>query len=85
MFSQDDVVKVPTGALFREGEGWAVFVVVDGHAQKRQLRLGKRHGLEAVVEQGLAPGEQVIVYPSDSVRDGAGVVVRDNDAAERPV
>jgi HlyD family secretion protein len=85
VFSQDDVVKVPTGALFREGEGWAVFVVVDGHAQKRQLRLGKRHGLEAVVEQGLAPGEQVIVCPSDSVRDGAGVVVRGDDAAERPV
>jgi len=32
VFSRDDVVKVPTGALFREGEGWAVFVVVDGYA-----------------------------------------------------
>ena len=85
VFSRDDVVKVPTGALFREGEGWAAFVVVDGHAQKRQLRLGKRNGLEALVEQGLTPGEQVIVYPSDSVREGAGVVVRGNDAAERPV
>ena len=82
VFSQDDVEKVPTGALFRDGEGWAVFVVVDGRARTRPIRVGKRNGLEALVEQGLTSGEQVVVYPSDAVHDGVGVIVRDGDAAE---
>ncbi len=37
VFQQDDAVKVPTGALFHEGEQWAVFVFTDGHARKRHM------------------------------------------------
>ncbi len=76
VFRQDDAVKVPTGALFRDGEEWAVFVVADGHAQKRHVQLGRRSGLEAVVGKGIVPGEYVIVYPSDAVHDGVRLVTR---------
>ncbi|HEX9671117.1 MAG TPA: efflux RND transporter periplasmic adaptor subunit [Thermoanaerobaculia bacterium] len=67
------VLKVPAGALFREGDGWAVFVVEEGRARRRTVRLGHRNPDEAEVAEGLRLGETVVVHPSDAVRDGARV------------
>ena len=75
VFSRDQVVKVPTGALFREGDEWAVFVVTESRAWKRQIQVSRRNGHEALVDTGLEPGELVILYPSDAVMDGVRVVV----------
>ena len=72
----DNAVKVPVSALFREGEQWAVFTVVDGRAAKRVVQLARRGGLEAVASKGLAPGEKTIVHPGDTVRDGSRVKTR---------
>jgi HlyD family secretion protein len=71
---------VPVGALFRHADGWATFVVADGRARMRALQLGSRNGEQAVVEEGLQPGERVIVFPSDAVRDGARIRVRESQA-----
>jgi HlyD family secretion protein len=79
VFHQDDAVKVPTGAMFRDGEHWAVFVVRDGYAHKRQIQTTRRNGNEALVENGLAPGEEVIIYPSDALDDGKAVVVSNEE------
>ena len=68
--SLDNAVKVPVSALFRDGEQWTVFTVAGGKAALRAVQLGRRGGMEAVVEKGLQPGEKVIVHPGDSVRDG---------------
>jgi HlyD family secretion protein len=76
IFRQDDAIKVPTGALFREGETWTVFTVAHGRARKRVVRINRRNGAEALVEAGLEPGEHVIVYPSDAVQDGVRVITR---------
>lgn len=72
----DNAVKVAVGALFREGNQWAVFAVSDGRARKRIVQLARRNGLEAVVDKGLQPGERVIVHPGDAVRDGVRVQAR---------
>ena len=68
-----DVLKVPTGALFRRGDGWAVFVVERGRARERPVRLGQRSGKEAQVLDGLAVGDPVVLYPPDTLEDGAKV------------
>lgn len=68
--SLDNVIKVPVSALFRDGKQWAVFTVANGKAARRIVQLGRRGGLEAVVEKGLQPGEKVIVHPGDTLRDG---------------
>lgn len=68
--SLDNAIKVPVSALFRDGEQWAVFTIANGKAARRIVQLGRRGGMEAVVEKGLQPGEKVIVHPGDSVRDG---------------
>jgi HlyD family secretion protein len=70
-----DAVKVPVGALFREGEGWAVFVADGNRAAKRSVKVPRRNGAEALVEEGLKPGERVVVYPSDALRDGSRLEV----------
>ena len=74
---RDDALTVPVGALFRAGDEWRAFVAVDGRARSRKLTLGPRSTQRAVVESGLAPGDQVIVYPSASIHDGVRVTPRD--------
>jgi HlyD family secretion protein len=71
----EDALKVPVGALFRAGEGWAVFVARVGAAEKRAVRVPRRNGVEAVVADGLREGDRVIVYPSDALRDGAKIEI----------
>lgn len=76
MWSQPDVLQVPTSALFRRGAGWAVFAINDGRARMRDVQIGHRAALTTEIASGLAPGDVVIVHPSASVRDGAAVAHR---------
>jgi HlyD family secretion protein len=75
VYEAPDAVKVPVAALFRDGEGWAVFVVENDRASKRAVRAPRRNPTEALVEEGLQPGEPVVVYPSDALRDGARIAL----------
>jgi HlyD family secretion protein len=74
--SARDALKVPVGALFREDGRWMVYTVADGRARRRDIKLGPRNAVEAVVEDNLKAGELVALYPSDSVREGVRVDVR---------
>jgi len=75
VFERRDAVIVPVAALFRDSDQWAVYVATDGHAQMRRVKVGGRTPSEAWIEDGLAPGERVIVYPGDSVADGKPIKV----------
>lgn len=68
-----EVLKVPVSALFRVGEEWSVFVVEDGRARLSPVRLGQRGTAEAEVMAGLTAGQEVILYPSDRIAEGARV------------
>jgi len=70
VWHEDDIVKVPTAALFRSGKAWAVFCVDGDHAKVCPVKLGERSRREAQVLEGLSAGQQVIVHPSDAVEDG---------------
>jgi HlyD family secretion protein len=69
----EEVLQVPSGAIFRARGAWRVFVVADGKAAERIVRLGHRTPLAAEVVDGIAAGETVIVHPSDLVADGVPV------------
>jgi HlyD family secretion protein len=71
-----DVLKMPSGALFRHENGWAVYVVEDGQAVLRPVQIGRGNGLETQIVSGLREGEQVILHPSDKIKAGAAVVPR---------
>lgn len=72
----DITLQVPLGALFRRGDGWAVFVVEDGIARERAVTLGQRGARMAQVLDGLSEGQTIITHPGDAVVDGVAVVDR---------
>lgn len=67
-------VLVPQAALIVDQQGPYVFLVVDGKAAIQRLRLGGESGPDAIVEDGLKGGEQVVVQGMDTLRPGAAVI-----------
>ena len=53
LWESDAVLRIPLSALFRQGEGWAVFVVENGRAVLRAVGVGRQNGLEAEITSGL--------------------------------
>jgi len=72
-YVREGAVKAPLGALFRDGDGWAAYAVVDGRARHRRVEVGRRSASEAEILKGLAAGERVVLYPTDRVGDGTRV------------
>ena len=71
-----DVLKVHTGALFRDRDSWAVFVATGKRAQLTHVELGHRNDNEAEVVTGLNAGDRVILYPGDRITDGVTIEER---------
>ena len=80
IWEHDDVLRVPSGALFRDGEDWAVFVATqeDTVATFRRVTLGQQNNRFAQVLDGLVAGDEVILHPSDKIADGTGIVPRNS-------
>ncbi len=77
LWESPGVLRTPLGAIFRHGEGWAVFVVTGGRAELRPVKTGMRNGREAQILEGLTDGETVILHPGDTVRHDAAVTARE--------
>jgi HlyD family secretion protein len=73
VWETNQALKVPAGALFRRGQDWAAFVLTDGHARLRPVKVGRSSGTETQVLEGLKEREEVILYPGDRVHDGQRV------------
>ena len=67
------VLRVPSAALFRHGDGWAVFAAREGRAVLTPVRIGRNNDEMGEVLAGLAEGDFVITHPSDRVADGVRV------------
>jgi len=70
----DQVVVIPQSAIAIDQTGSYVFVVgQDDKVEQRRVRLGaEREGL-AVVDQGVEPGERVVVQGQQRIRSGMAV------------
>jgi len=66
-------LKVPAGALFRRGQQWSAFVITEGRARLRAVKVGQSSGTETQVLEGLKEGDEVILYPGDRLHDGQRV------------
>jgi HlyD family secretion protein len=76
LWEDDDVLKVPTSALFRHEGTWAVFVVSEARASLRRVEVGRRGALYTQVIDGLVEGERVVVHPDRDVVDGVRLRLR---------
>ncbi|WP_295809641.1 HlyD family efflux transporter periplasmic adaptor subunit, partial [uncultured Nitratireductor sp.] len=70
---EENVLSVPSSALFRDGDGWAVFVIEGGRARLRALEIGRNNGIRAQVLKGLDPTTPVILFPGPELSDGEKV------------
>jgi HlyD family secretion protein len=73
MAEASNVLRVPTDALVRDGAKWAVFRIEDGRARLTPVQIGDGGDHFRILSQGLAEGDRVILFPGDSLRDGARV------------
>lgn len=73
LWEEDEVMQLPTSALFRSDGNWTVFVVENGRAALRRVERGRSSGLTTQVLDGVAAGERVITHPGDQVREGSRV------------
>lgn len=73
LWQGNGVLSIPVGALFRDGSDWATYVVADGRAELRRIVIGERNADFAMVVEGLAAGDAVILHPGDTVAPGVAV------------
>lgn len=71
VYERADALQIPSGALFRSGAQWMVFSVkANGRARQTMVTVGHRNENFTEILDGLRANERVVLYPSDSVRDG---------------
>ena len=73
LWNADDALVVPVAALFRQGDDWAVFADRNGRARLTVAKIGHRNSRMAEVLSGLSAGDQVVLHPSDRIKDGVAV------------
>ncbi|WP_246710113.1 efflux RND transporter periplasmic adaptor subunit [Martelella soudanensis] len=76
VWQADDVVQVPIAALFRSGNQWQVFRVLDDRAELTSVTIGQMNDESAEITGGLSPGDRVIQHPSDTISNGSPIAVR---------
>lgn len=76
VWHRDDVLVIPAGALFREGSTWKTFVFRDGKAISVTVEAGKSDGRFTEVLSGVEAGDEVLLHPPDTVKDGSMVKKR---------
>ena len=73
----DNVLQVPANALFRLGDGWAAYRLVNGKAQRTPVQIGMRSALAAEVKSGLEQDQSVIIQPDERIGDGTRIQASD--------
>ena len=71
-----NALRVPLGALFRQGDGWAVYKYVDGKAVLTEVEVGIADSRYRVIRAGLNEGDSVVLFPGSGVMDGAKIKPR---------
>jgi HlyD family secretion protein len=75
-WESEDELRAPLGALFRVGQSWAAFVARNGRASLTPVSIGQVNGRDAQVISGLKEADQVVLHPSDRIRDGGRISER---------
>jgi HlyD family secretion protein len=72
----DNILQVPTGALFRHGGDWMTFLMGSGRARLTKVEIGHENGAAAEVRSGLREGDTVILHPPDALVENGRVKAR---------
>ena len=72
----DDVLLVPSGALFREGNAWKTYIFRGGEAKATAVEAGHSDGRFTEILSGVQAGDELLLHPPDTVKDGTSVIKR---------
>ncbi len=70
VWSAASVVLVPTGALFRRGGDWFLFLETGNAARLARVEIGHSNGRFAEVSSGVKTGDRVVLHPPDTLESG---------------
>ncbi|SDB26493.1 HlyD family secretion protein [Desulfonatronum thiosulfatophilum] len=76
LWEAEDILRVPTNAVFRHGDGWALFTVHENRARLRIVEPGRRGGFWTQILSGVEQEEIVVVHPDRDLQDGVRVRMR---------
>ncbi len=84
--SREDVLTIPTSAIFDWLEGGAVvcFRLLDDHAVRTTISIGEPSGAWVEVLKGLTAGDVVISNPGPQMRDGEAVKIKTDPRGPDP-
>ena len=69
----NSILQIPSSALFRDGDSWALYVVINGRARLRNVQPGQRSGISTEILSGIDEDEVIINHPGDNLDDGSRV------------
>ena len=72
-----DVLVVPAGALFREGNAWKTYLFRGGAARLTAIEAGHSDGRLTEILSGLNAGDEALLHPPDTVKDGTRIKKRE--------
>jgi HlyD family secretion protein len=78
-----EIIAIPESAVVRRGQLTSVFVVEEGTARMRLVRLATSDGRNVEVAAGLTEGERIVTAPPATLRDGSAVSAGSSGAAVR--
>lgn len=78
IWQEESVLRIPLSALFRQGDKWNVFAVLNGRAQKNEVEVGQINDQYVEILDGLKAGQQVVLHPSDRISNGIRLVARNS-------
>jgi membrane fusion protein, multidrug efflux system len=79
---ESKALMLPESAIVPENSSHFVFVVEQGHASRREVRIGRRRPGEVEILDGVTAQGLVVVDGTMNVHDGSSVVTRDVKAPQ---
>lgn len=76
IWQAENILQVPSSALFRTQADWSVFVVEAGVLRTRKIEIAHRNRQYAEVTAGLENQATVVLHPTDQLQEGVRVQVR---------
>jgi HlyD family secretion protein len=73
LWEEENVLQVPSSALFRIDGEWALYIMIDNAAELKMIEPGQRSGLMTQIISGINEGDSIINHPGDNLDDGSRV------------
>jgi RND family efflux transporter MFP subunit len=74
--SKDNVLIVPRNSVISESNNFYVYVVKDGHAEKKEIRVGIKESENVEIIQGLNEGDTIVIEGFEKLKNGRRVNVK---------